>query len=225
MEQHIKYKFVDIGTCFYATSIDEFGLNVNGILVEPIKKFLDVIPSSSTIHKENSAISDFNGENYINTYFSPEELEKCNLKYFDNNTRKKLRKRGVFGDFMRKFLNYSANSTLITPEKFLRKITTNTYKYKINCITFERLVKKYNIKHIEFLRIDTEGNDYNILNQIFEFLKDDKIKIDVIEFERDHLDIFCCNKELDIITKKIMNLNYSKSISKKDKDIVLTKNK
>ena len=49
-----------------------------------------------------------------------------------------------------------------------------------DCFTFERLLKKYDVKKIDILQIDTEGGDYNILKTVPFHL----IKPKVIRFER-----------------------------------------
>lgn len=49
----------------------------------------------------------------------------------------------------------------------------------VDCISFCDLLEKYNIGHIDFLQIDTEGYDYEIIKQI----PFDKLKPSVIRFE------------------------------------------
>ena len=49
----------------------------------------------------------------------------------------------------------------------------------VNSLSFKKLVKKYNIDSIGFLKIDTEGLDYQILMSFFET----GIKADAIQFE------------------------------------------
>jgi FkbM family methyltransferase len=48
---------------------------------------------------------------------------------------------------------------------FFRPESDQTIKIPVSCITFDNLVKKYNISYIDFLKIDTEGMDYEIVNQ------------------------------------------------------------
>jgi len=54
---------------------------------------------------------------------------------------------------------------------------------KVKCLRISSLLNKYNIKKVDFLQIDTEGYDYEILKQIpFQ-----KIKPSIIMFEDRHL--------------------------------------
>ena len=55
---------------------------------------------------------------------------------------------------------------------------------EIDFITFDNLIKKYEIKTIDNLQIDVEGAEYEILNSI-DFKK---IKINSIQFESKHFD-------------------------------------
>jgi hypothetical protein len=51
-------------------------------------------------------------------------------------------------------------------------------------MTLNKLIKKYNIKSIDYLKIDTEGHDYYILNEYF---KNPTIYPNTIYFECNHL--------------------------------------
>lgn len=219
----MNYKFVDIGTCFYATSIDEFGLNVNGLLVEPITKFLNTIPSSPTIYKENSAISNFDGVTDINIYFTKEDLENANLEYFSATKREELRRKKKFADFIKNMLPAAAISAIKARDNWITTKPPTATPYQINCITFDTLIKKYDIEYIEFLRIDTEGHEPIVLEQIYNSISSNKIVIDNIQYERDRHNLFGVNEELDIISKQFVELGYSVSRSQKDGDIILSK--
>jgi len=222
----MKYKFVDIGTCFYATSIDDFGLHVDGILVEPIKKFLDTIPNSPTIKKECSAISDNNGLGLIYTYFSPEQLAQTKLEYFTEEQRRQMIKDKTFASFLADMLPSAGISSLKTRDKWINpEFQINPppcYEYPINYITLTSLIEKYNISEIEYLRIDCEGHEPKILKQVYEQLKSNNLAVREIQFERDKKDTFSINSDLNLITSDIISLGYSKSISKKDSDVILT---
>ena len=45
----------------------------------------------------------------------------------------------------------------------LKKIKGFNEKYKVNCQTLDRYILKNKIKKIDYLKIDTEGNDFNVL--------------------------------------------------------------
>lgn len=48
---------------------------------------------------------------------------------------------------------------------FFRHESTETIKIPVSCIAFNTLLKRYNISQIDFLKIDTEGMDYEIVVQ------------------------------------------------------------
>ncbi len=54
---------------------------------------------------------------------------------------------------------------------------------KVKCITFDNLIRKYNVKNIDLLQIDAEGYDYEIIKSI-DF---SKIKPKMIFYEHSHL--------------------------------------
>jgi FkbM family methyltransferase len=62
---------------------------------------------------------------------------------------------------------------------FFREENENTIKIKINKKTFKSFIKKNNITKIDFLKIDCEGMDYEIILQCF----DNNIFPDIILYE------------------------------------------
>ena len=67
-------------------------------------------------------------------------------------------------------------SSSLLPNKTNKKY--NYYKQSIKGITFNSLVKKYNIKKIDVLQIDTEGYDLIILKKIIPIFKPKFINIE-----------------------------------------------
>lgn len=53
----------------------------------------------------------------------------------------------------------------------------------VNSITFKELLKRYSVKSLNLIHIDTEGYDYEIIKM----LPFSDIKIDLIQFEHKHL--------------------------------------
>lgn len=68
---------------------------------------------------------------------------------------------------------YSGNGILITNKiddsrgmcSFFRQESEQTTKIPVSCITFAELLNRYGISDIDFLKIDTEGMDYEIVAQ------------------------------------------------------------
>tara|TARA_R110002110_G_scaffold406284_1_gene626027 strand:- start:576 stop:1163 length:588 start_codon:yes stop_codon:yes gene_type:complete len=101
----------------------------------------------------------------INEYFQDLKLNFKNIenKFFENSAITEedgeFNIKRIVGD--KKWMKGS--STLVTNDN------TKKYEYveeKINGITFNTLVNKYNITKIDVLQIDTEGSDLIILEQI-----------------------------------------------------------
>jgi len=180
------YKFVDIGTCFYDTSLDLYGDSELCILVEPIEEFLSYFPNRSNIIKECSAIYDSEGTATINMFFVPEML---------NDDLRNLKRK------------YKVSQSSLVRDNIIGcdKVT----KRKIKTITFETLCKKHKIKSIDFLKIDAEGSDYLILCQVYEMILAEKININKIQFEMlSNLN----NEKLSYeLAKKFIKLGYSSS--------------
>ena len=89
---------------------------------------------------------------------------------------------------------------------------------EIDFITFDNLIKKYEIKTIDNLQIDVEGAEYEILNSI-DFKK---IKINSIQFESKHFDgTFTEGSKLGLIKEKLIENGYN--LTQLDKENILAK--
>ena len=91
-------------------------------------------------------------------------------------------------------------------------------KIEIDFITFENLIKKYEIDSIDNLQIDVEGAEYEILKSI-DF---NKISINSIQFESKHFDgTFNEGPKLKLIKKKLYESGYN--LTQIDKENILAK--
>ncbi len=190
------YKFVDIGTSYFCTSIDEFGLDVHGILVEPVAEYLNIIPSSHTIIKANYAISDSQRKDIL--YIPIMEHE---LKYYSEEEILKSPIAGLIGK--------DGCGSLGKPHP---EVPRNYKTIECKVITFYDLCKKYNINSIEYLKIDAEGQDYIILEQVRNMMLYNQLEIKKrIMFEYNHL----ANKPVldDLCNKIEKEFDFSKKIS------------
>ena len=89
---------------------------------------------------------------------------------------------------------------------------------EIDFITFENLIKEYEIESIDNLQIDVEGAEYEILNSI-DF---GKIRINSIQFESKHFDgTFNEGPKLSIIKEKLYENGYN--LTQIDKENILAK--
>lgn len=161
----MRYEFVDIGTSFFCASVDDYGLDVNGLLVEPIKEYLAALPSSSTVKKANYAVSDSNRKDVMFSratigqvrYVSKTELDKIratNQNVYDIG----IRGCSSLGDHH--------------PQGGMTAQTTTC-----DVITFTKLCELYDITEIGQLKIDTEGHEHKILPQVLDLIRSGQLTV------------------------------------------------
>jgi FkbM family methyltransferase len=122
----------------------------HGIYIEPIKQHYDNLPNCI---KENVAISNYNGK--ATMYYIPNHLiEQHSLP------------RWVKG----------CNSIHI-PHKSLNEYSKYIHHAEIQVLRMIDIITKYNVNHIDYLKIDTEGHDCIILNDYLDTIDIRPLKI------------------------------------------------
>ena len=80
---------------------------------------------------------------------------------------------------------YKNDAKWISSRKFLLKIllqsTKNYVKYRVPTLTLDTFVKKKRIKSIDLLKVDIDGSEYEFLQGAKVTLKENKIKVILIE--------------------------------------------
>jgi len=151
--------FVEIGSCCFDTLISLTEKGWSGIVVEPVKEWLDQLPRLEGVAYENVAVSDVSGEEYF--WFMDPEADEVNgddiLKAIGSLDKD-------FSEFER------AESLLI--------------KRKVKVVTPTELLGKYNVKHVDLLKVDAEGYDDRIVMS----MPFDKVRFDRILFEYSHIE-------------------------------------
>lgn len=172
----MKYKFIDIGCGHQSVSSDIFGTNVVGMYVEPIKEFIDVLPSGPNIIKENCVISDIEGEVIFNAIIpNPNDI-----KYFSNVQMARIVKNERSLEKYNKIYDRSGQSSLYEYEN-LKDLTK---KIVVKSLTLESLFKKHKVTEIDYLKIDVEGAEHIVLKQLINLLDNKKVIINKqIKFE------------------------------------------
>jgi hypothetical protein len=150
----MRYRFVEIGCCDFNTQCDTLSDEALGLCVDPIKYYLDNLPVQTNLFKDNSAISNKKQtvtlyhipEATIKTYQLPIWLKGCNrIESMHPTAVKELRARNLPLDLIKTDI-----------------IITKTY---------EDLVLQYNCEDIDYLKIDTEGNEPAIIDSLYDFYK------------------------------------------------------
>ena len=188
--------FVEIGSCDFDTCEELILNNWKGIVVEPVKYYFDKLKKYDNIIYENIAISDSKKTLNIH-YIDPDYINK-NL-----NNRKWLK--GI------SCLNGDKGCFIFNHNKKLN-IFKNSLKQEVNCLTLQNLCDKYSINNINFLKIDTEGHDFIILQS----LDIKKVNVDIIKIEHKHSS---CDKIFNFL-----NLNNFYSFIEKDDIYAVNKN-
>ena len=129
--------FIEIGSCDFDT-LNILGKNGwSGIIVEPISEYLSALEKIDAVEYVNCAIDTESGFREMNTF--KEGIVKNDHDYAG----------------MSSFTEYThpLNKELVEP----RTVRTMTY---------QELIHTYNVERVDFLKIDTEGHDFEILKTV-----------------------------------------------------------
>lgn len=142
----------------------------SGVLVEPVKYLYNRLVNNykntnTNLQFENSVITTHTGT--IDFYQFPMELESNEEFPFWANG---------MGSILKPFSSLGHNT--------LKDKNFEMIKQKTPCLTFEDLIKKYNVKNIDLLQTDIEGYDGTLLTSIDFSL----IKPKFIRYEDKHID-------------------------------------
>tara|TARA_R110002020_G_scaffold258039_1_gene471708 strand:- start:229 stop:783 length:555 start_codon:yes stop_codon:yes gene_type:complete len=129
--------FIEIGTSDFDTLEYLAKDGWKGIFVEPVKELLDNLKRYDGCIYENCAISNHEGSAAIKFY---------DPKWATGWTR------GV-GSIL--------DVNLFQANPLFRE---HEIKRKVNVMSLDALIEKYNVKEIDILKLDTEGNEFRILN-------------------------------------------------------------
>ena len=138
--------FIEIGSCDFNTLNYLGDLNWKGVIIEPIKKYLDNIPQKPNIHYLNYAIDWSRGQRVM---FMAEDY------------------------IVEQDHDYAGMSSFYQYNKALSK------EILVNTIPILDVIKMCDITEIDFLKIDTELHDYEILKMFpFDLVSPKIIKVE-----------------------------------------------
>jgi FkbM family methyltransferase len=208
--EQINYTFIDIGCGHTNVSVDQYGLNVHGLLVEPIREFCNVLPSSDTVLVECSAIVEYDGA--IEMHVSSRDMSGIHyIPITALNTPAHLER-------------MLKNHKIFGAESIAVKRDILDSMRVVACMRLETLLNKYRIKTVEQLKIDVEGCENIVLQQLIELMRMNKFAVsESIIFEYNDLSD---KKELDGLSEIICNeFGFTSSFRKigLNEDIVMTK--
>jgi autotransporter strand-loop-strand O-heptosyltransferase len=198
-ENKIDYDFIEIGTSnFHALSIDCSDDSV-GLSIEPLQIYLDGLPNKPNVTKVPVAISDQDGE--IEIYHIPlPTINKHNLPIWVKGTNSVSKPH----EYARMKLGEDFYDSLVSIDK-------------VPTMSWKTLILKYNIRSVDYLKIDTEGHDHIILKSYFEECnKNPKLYANKIMFEYNE----SSNK---VALNEIISTLTNYSVEYLEQDIVLQK--
>lgn len=133
-----------------------------------------------------------------------------NVKNYNIDTLNVAISDGITKDF---FISDRSGSSSIY-NKTEKKVT-------VNCLDFNNFIENYNINHINFLKIDIEGSEYDMFENINENYLRNNIDIIFLEFH------IINNYNIDNIINKLINNNYECIITDRNEVVgmMVAKNK
>jgi FkbM family methyltransferase len=153
--------FVEIGTCDFDTLRPLCDSGWRGIMVEPYQPFLDNIEDHDNLIKVNNAVG-----------------------LYDGTTSYRKVKQELVEKLVDESYKGMGTITSITPFDTSNDYIDKLEEHQVSVITFDTLMTTLDITEIDYLKIDTEGMDFDILKSI-DYIK---YKINVIKMEHSYCD-------------------------------------
>jgi len=154
--------FVEVGVCDFDTCEQLIQNGWKGLMIEPIAHYFNNLKKYPDIHYENIAVSDISGETEMH-FINPEIIVGKSNQWLKGISS--INGKGCF--------SYNKDKPLFK----------NCKKQKVKTYTLNYLCEKYNIKNIDFLKIDTEGHDFHVLKSI----DLNRIYVKMIKIEHKHI--------------------------------------
>jgi len=151
----MKYDFVEIGTsdfdtCLQSVAEHPHGLSCVGLSIEPLRYYLDRLPNLPHVKKLCCAISPDNTNGMLDVYYVPSSVIES------NGLPDWLRGCNRVGDY-----HYQHKRLAITHLVQIEQVP---------CHPIGELFDREQVTQIDFLKLDTEGNDSAILLHLANWL-------------------------------------------------------
>lgn len=150
--------FIEIGTSDFDTLIQKTTPLSSGLTIEPIKHYLDQLPTRDNVEKLQLLISDENGVDVI-YYIDPDDVERYDLPW-------EVKGMNCIG--------HPHPGYDIFNIKQIKDYNIEIKKDTIQKITLYDLLTNKQITSIGYLKIDTEGHDCIILNKFINDVEKNK---------------------------------------------------
>ena len=145
----MKYDFIEIGTSDFDTLIQSTVGEV-GLSIDPLQLYLDKLPDNPHVIKVNAALSDVIGNCDV-FWVDPNHITEYNLSWY------------------LKGCNTINKPHPVTLKELKEKNLEHLMNRKeVNVIDWKTLVRMYDIKSVDLLKLDCEGHDCVIINNILQ---------------------------------------------------------
>jgi FkbM family methyltransferase len=179
--------FLEIGTSDFDTLLQSAPDELIGMSVEPIKKYLDNLPAKANVTKVNAAIKAKNRDETCQVYYIPDNvIDDHSLPSFLKGCNS--------------INEYHLQHNLLNLQPMVIQDT-------IPQVSISTLLEQHNIRKIGYLKIDSEGGDCYILNDLIAYLsdKDQVYYPQKILFESNELSD---SKMVDDVIQTFCNMGY-----------------
>lgn len=146
----MKYDFVEIGTSNFDTLIEQATDETIGLSIEPIKHYLESLPNKANVKKLNCAVSPKNCCEILEVFYVPEKT------IAEHNLPNWLRGCNSVGNY-----HYQHRKL---------DILNLVKKQHVPCYPIGDIFLEHNVTELDFLKIDTEGADADIMLGLYDFL-------------------------------------------------------
>jgi len=155
--------FLEIGACDFDTCAPLAKNGWSGVMVEPVKELADNLVKMThglDVKIENSVISDYDG--MIEFHVSEGNDWVRGISSVASTNHKGERMFDIDNSYNKRYLKETR---------------------QLECMTLDSLIDKYNLTEIDFLKMDVEGHETNIMESYSW-----KIKPSFIKMEHQHID-------------------------------------
>ncbi len=162
------YDFVEIGTSDFETLVEQAAPDERGLCIEPVRYYLDRLQTRPHVQKVCAAISSEDAEQVAVYSISEETMRRLQLPFWvrgcnsmgkPHPTVEKLLTKSQVDDGVGKFQDKSSAWTI----------------EHVPQISFRTLARQFNIGQVVHLKIDTEGHDCVILQDVARAIEDDTL--------------------------------------------------
>lgn len=151
MVQPMKYNFIEIGTSNFYTCIENADDTTYGISIEPILYYLNQLPEKPNVIKSSFAISKNNTTETLPIYYVPEDI------IIENNLPIWLTGCNAVGDYHKQHIWMDIQHLVKIDE--------------VQAVPISYIFEYYNVDECDYLKLDTEGSDSDIILHLIEYLK------------------------------------------------------